>query len=335
MECHNVSRLVRGVMVAVFGAAALLGTLAAAARADPSVLRIATQVSGTVNWELSTITALGLDTANGFRLEVMDVAGSPAAQVAFQGGQADVIVSDWLWVARQRAEGQDVVFLPYSRAVGALHVAQSDPATTLADLKGAQIGVAGGPMDKSWLILRAYALKAEGFDLATETQQVFAAPPLVMETALAGDLRGAINFWHFGAKMEARGMRPLVTVAEAGKALGLDPATPLLGYVMRGDLVRNSPAVVAGLAAASCGAKAVLASDDAAWDRLRPMMKATTEAEFIALRAGWRTGIPAPGPVDEAAAGRMLAIMADLGGAELLGLVKDLPPGVFVQMAAP
>ncbi len=298
--------------------------------AQDATLRIATQVSGTVNWELTTIAANGLDKANGFTMVVQDVAAGPAAQVAFQGGEADVIVSDWLWVARQRAEGADYVFIPYSRAVGALMVKADSPAKSLSDLAGKKIGIAGGPVDKSWLILRAFA-QSQGMDLAGETEQVFGAPPLIFETALSGETDGAINFWHFNAKAEAAGMRPLITVSEAAAALGLSPDTPLLGYVVTGDLLREKPELVAGLAAASRAAKDILATDDAAWDALRPIMNAKDDAQFAALKAGFRAGIPAAGPVDEAAAAKMLEIMAQLGGEELMGKTTTLPAGVFVQ----
>ena len=83
-------------------AAALLTT---AAWAEAPALRAAVLKFGTVNWELNTIKQHGFDTANGFDLQVQGMAGGSAAQVAFQGGEADVIVSDWLWVARQRASG--------------------------------------------------------------------------------------------------------------------------------------------------------------------------------------------------------------------------------------
>lgn len=315
-------------------AATVLALSTASAWAEEARLRIATQLSGTVNWELTTMQARGFDKANGFTLEVQDVAAGPAAQVALQAGEVDAIVSDWLWVARLRAEGADYVFIPYSRAVGALHVPADSPAQTLADLKGQKIGIAGGPVDKSWLILRAYAQQELGMDLQAETEQVFGAPPLIFETAMNGDLDAAVNFWHFGAKMEAAGMRPLITVADAGAKLGLDPQTPLLGYVVSGALLRDNPDLVAGLAAASRATKEVLAQDDAAWDALRPQMNAKSDAQFEALKAGFRAGIPAPGPVDEAAAAKMLAIMAGLGGSELVGDMTDLPAGVFVQPAS-
>lgn len=311
------------------GAVALL--LAQAAQAEAPVLRVAALEGGTVNWELDTIRTYGLDTAEGFRLEVIAVAGNPAAQVALQGGTADAIVTDWFWVARMRAEGQDYRFLPYSKAVGGLMVRDGSPVRSLADLKGRKIGIAGGPLDKSWLILRAYARSHDGIDLAAESEQVFGAPPLIMQAALTGEVDAATNFWHFMAKMEAGGMHTVLSVAEAAKALGLDPETPLLGYVVPGRLVEQQPDLVAGLARASRAAKDRLATDDTAFARLRDQMNARDDAQYQALVAGYRAGIPSAAPVDEAAAARMLRLMATLGGEDLLGPVRDLPPGVFLS----
>ncbi|WP_299922428.1 ABC transporter substrate-binding protein [uncultured Pelagimonas sp.] len=313
------------------GSAAALITLAGAAWAEAPVLRAAVLQYGTVNWELDVIKHNQFDAENGFALEVQGVAGGSAAKVAFQGGEADVIVSDWLWVARQRAAGKDFVFIPYSRAVGALMVPGDSEAQTLADLKGQKIGIAGGPLDKSWLILQAYAEQEHGVDLAAETEQVFGAPPLIFKTALQGELGGAINFWHFLAKMEAGGMKPLVTVDQAAEALGLDTQTPLLGYVLKGEMLRDNPELVNAMAQASRNAKDLLAKDDAEWDRLRPRMNAKTDAQFDALKAGFRAGIPDAGPVDEDAAAKMLALMAKLGGEDLVGKAQDLPDGIFVQ----
>ena len=315
----------------ILRAAALWACAAPLAHAEMPVLRAAVLDSGTVNWELETVRAGGLDTANGFALQVQGLAGNPATQVAFQAGEADLMVTDWIWVARQRAAGRDYVFVPYSKAVGALVVAADDPAQDLRGMAGRKIGIAGGPLDKSWLILRAYAAEAYGMDLAAETEQVFGAPPLIYQAALSGEVDGAINFWHFAAKMEARGMRPLVTVSQAAVALGLDPDLPLLGYVFHGETVRDHPELVAGFVAASRAAKERLASDPAAWDHLRPMMNAKDDGDFAALKAGYIEGIPGPGPIDAEAAGRLLKVMATLGGEELVGQATALPEGVFVQ----
>ncbi|MCR6498308.1 ABC transporter substrate-binding protein [Shinella sp. CPCC 101442] len=308
-------------------AAALLSFMPALA--ETPVVRAALQLSGTVNWEADTIRHHGFDKANGFSLAVSDVAGAPAAQIALVAGEVDMIVSDWLWVARQRAAGRDLVFIPYSRAVGGLMVPANSPARTLADLKGQKIGVAGSPIDKSWLILRAYARKAEGFDLSDATAQVFGAPPLIYKAALDGEVQGALNFWNFGARMQAAGMRMLVSVDKATQALGLDPEMPLVGYVVRGELLKARPGLAEAIAAASHAAKDKLVSDPAAWQRIRPMMKASSDAEFEALKAGFLAGIPKRGAVDEKAAARLLALLTELGGADLVGDLKELPDGVF------
>ncbi len=314
-------------------AALALGIATAPALAELPVLTIASQSGGTVAWELDTIRHHGFDEANGFRLEIMEVAGKAAGQIAFQGGQADVIVDDWIWVARQRAAGQDIAFVPYSRAVGGVMVPADSPAQSLQDLSGATIGIAGGPNDKSWIILRAYAAQ-QGFDLLAATEQVYGAPPLIFQTARAGDLGGAINFWHFMAKQEAAGMRHLISVADAATALGMDPDMPLLGYVVQSAMVADQPELVAAFARASRDAKAQLAASSADWDRLRPMMNAADDAEFEALKAGFRAGIPGEGPVDESSARAMFRLMVELGGEDLVGTATELPEGVFVPLGS-
>lgn len=322
----------RGLVALTAGIAATLALSAEVTAEQP--LRVAVLKFGTVNWELDTIQHHGLDKANGFAMDVQGMAGGAAAKVAFQGGEADVIVSDWIWVARQRAAGKDYAFIPYSKAVGGLMVQADHPAQNLGELGGAKIGIAGGPLDKSWLLLQAYAKKAYDVDLAANIEPVFGAPPLMFKSAVSGELDGAINFWHFMAKMDAAGMRQLVSVNQAAEALGLDPNTPLLGYVVKGDMLREQPELIAGLAQASQGAKEILASDDAEWDRLRPRMNAKTDAQFAALKAGFRAGIPAGGPVNENSADQLLALMAELGGPELVGDATTLPEGLFVNFGS-
>ncbi|MDO5529912.1 MAG: ABC transporter substrate-binding protein, partial [Paracoccus sp. (in: a-proteobacteria)] len=139
----------------------------------------------------------------------------------------------------------------------------------------------------------------------------------------------AVNFWHFMAKMRAAGMRDLISVAEASEALGLDPATPLLGYVLRESWIEANPELARGLVAASRAVKERLGEDDSAWESLRPIMNAESDAEFEALREGWRAGIPEDAPVDEAQIAATYALMAELGGEDLTGGVTELPAGLF------
>ncbi|VDS08206.1 NMT1/THI5 like protein [Paracoccus haematequi] len=302
-----------------------------AQQASLPAITIGTLENGTVAWELQTIRDQGFDRQNGFELRMLALAGNPATQVAMQGGQVDSIVSDWIWVAVQRANGAPFTFWPYSTAVGGLVVPADSPVRTLADLEGRRIGIAGGPVDKSWLILRAFYRQQTGRDLADVTEQVFGAPPMIQHAAQTGEVAGAVNFWHFLALMQAAGMREVISVADAAQGLGLDPGTPLLGYVLRDDWVADHPDLARGLARASRQAKDLLSADDAAWQALRPVMGATTDAEFMALRDGWRAGIPAEGPVDADAARDLFAVLADLGGDDLTGGLTDLPEGLFWQ----
>jgi NitT/TauT family transport system substrate-binding protein len=60
-------------------------------------------------------------------------------------------------------------------------------------------------------------------------------------------------------------------------------------------------------------------------------MNAGNDAEFAALKAGFRDGIPSDKPIDEEAAARLFAVMAELGGTNLVGDATTLPDGVFYQ----
>lgn len=318
-------KLITAALVLVFWAPSVF--------ADVTTLRIAALKFGTVNWELNVIKHNGFDQTNGFNLETLPVAGGPAGQIAFQGGEVDILVSDWIWVARQRAAGKDFVFIPYSKAVGGVMVPAGSPAQTLEDLRGQKVGIAGGPVDKSWIILRAYSEQQYGLDLAAETEQVFGGAPLIYKAGLGGEFGGVINFWHYMAKMEAGGMRLLISVTDAAIELGLDPDMPLLGYVVKGEMLRAHPELIEGLANASRSAKDMLATNDAEWDRLRDVLNAANDEEFEALKAGFRAGIPASNAVDEVAAARAFALMAELGGSKLVGDATELPDGVFVDFA--
>ena len=59
-------------------------------------------------------------------------------------------------------------------------------------------------------------------------------------------------------------------------------------------------------------------------------MKAADDATFAALRDGYRKGIPRRwGDAERADAATLYAVMAKLGGAELVGKSTELQPGTF------
>ncbi|HYD64946.1 ABC transporter substrate-binding protein [Azospirillum sp.] len=299
-------------------------------------LRLGLLKFGTVSWEIETLRRQGLDAKAGLTLEIVDLANPEAGKIALLGGSVDVIVSDWLWTARQRADGDALSFVPYSGAVGAVMVPGDSPVRSLADLKGKRIGVAGGPLDKSWLLVRGLAKQEHGFDPAGGAEPVFAAPPLLSQQAEARQLDAVLIYWNFAARLEAKGFRRLLDVEEAGARLGGGGVlVPSLGYVFREDWARAHPRAIAAFFKATLAAKAVLAADDAAWEPLRPLMRAEDEATFRALRDGYRAGIPTRwGAEQRQAAEGIFTVLARLGGAPLVGKAERLPPGTFWPDAA-
>lgn len=309
---------------------ALVCVASVARAADRPAVTIGVLKFGTVSWELDVIRHHRLDEAAGFELKLMELASGQAAQIALQGGAVDMIASDWLWVARQRAAGADLTFIPHSAAVGALMVPAASPIASVADLKGKRIGVAGTPIDKSWLLLKALARDRYALDLDAAATPVFAAPPLLNQKATTGELDAVLNFWPYAARLQAAGMRTVIGVDGMMRDLGLSAQVPAVGFVFHEGWARANPAALDAFVAASRKAKAIMARSDAEWDRLRPLMKAEDEATWAALRDQFRAGIPQRWTEEEReAAARLYGLMAKLGGRELVGNAMALPDGTF------
>ncbi|MCK0196274.1 transporter substrate-binding domain-containing protein [Ancylobacter sp. 6x-1] len=305
------------------------------ARADLPVLRIGTLKFGTLSWLIATIRAEGLDTREGFAIDMVELASGQATTVALQAGDIDLIVSDWLWAMRRRADGEDFRFAPFSNALGALMVAKDGPVRTLADLKGRKLGVAGGALDKSWLLLRAYGQQQAGLDLATGAEPVYGAPPLVNQQLVLGRVDAALTFWPFAARLDAKGFTRLLDVSEVIGGLGISPTPPLVGFVWRQRIEATKGTALAGFFRAAEAADRLLATSDAAWQRLRPLMQAADEAEFVKLRDYFRAGIPgAFGASEIEACGRLYEVLARLGGAELVGPKPGFDRALFAPLKA-
>ncbi|NGO50342.1 ABC transporter substrate-binding protein [Allomesorhizobium camelthorni] len=313
--------------LAALGTVAMLSA-AGVARAATKV-RIGVLKFGTVSWELDTLKHHKFDAANGIDLEIVHFAGEDATNVAMLAGEIDIIVSDWLWVSRQRSDGADLTLTPYSTAVGAIMVRQESPVRTIADLKQKKIGVAGGPLDKSWLLIQALASRDHGFDLAANNNIVYGAPPLLSEKALQGELDAVLNFWHFCARLEANGFRRLVGAGDAARALGASGAVSALGYVFHEKWADENPDAAKGFVKASTEAKNLLARSDAEWLRLAPIVRAEG-VELEKLRDGYREGISArPVAEEEADAGKLYRVLAEIGGEKLVGRAPEMAPGTF------
>ena len=213
-------------------------------------LRIGLQKTGTFAWQLDVIRRHGLAASAGLDLKISEYASPDAGKLALNSGSVDVALVDWLWVARARALGAKLKFYPYSSAVGSIMVRSDSPLRNIGDLKGHVLAVAGGPLDKSWLIVQAAAIR-QGIDLKHETKLEYGAPPLMFQKLQQGEADASLNFWNFCARLEAKGYRHLLDVRDAEEALGLQQPLALVGYAFSEEFAASHNSTI-GRPTTSC-----------------------------------------------------------------------------------
>jgi len=310
--------------------AAVLAAMPDPARAG-DIIRIAAQKTGTFAWELAVIRAHGLDKQADLTLQVNDLASPESGKIALRSGSADVIVSDWLWVSRERDLGAKLTFYPYSSTLGAVMVANASPIRTLADLKGRKLGVAGGPIDKNWLLMRV-VMKQDGIDLTADATIAYGAPPLLAAKTLSGELDATLNYWNFSAALEAKGFRRLAGVEDFLPKLGAKGRTAMIGYVFDETWADANREAIRRFVAITREAKQILATSNSEWETIAPLTGATDAATLTAYRDRYREGIPRRPIADEEDDARILfRVLAAIGGRELVGSGQDLNPGTFYR----
>ena len=304
---------------------------AGAARAEGAI-RIGTLRFGSLAWELDVMRQHGL--VEGFAIEATEFASGPASQVALQAGTVDVVLQDWIWTSRLRSEGAPWTFSPASAGLGAVMVPAGSAIASVGDLKGKRLGVAGGPLDKSWLLLRLYARKTLQLELDSAVEKSFGPPPLVSAQLEAGRLDAVLTYWPFAARAEAQGRHSVLDVADTLVALGVPKGMPMLGFVFSDAWAGRNRAALMGFLAASRKARAILgssgATSDAEWVRIAPLTGARDAAEVTHLRDWYRRGVVGLDDADfRAAASGLYAQFASIGGADLVGPSPVLAPGTF------
>lgn len=328
----------RSALTLLGGAAAAIGpwprtaTAAPVAGGDFGMVRIGVLQFGSVAWQLEVIRRHHLEQAMGLRIEVVQLASNQATLVALQAGRVDVIVSDLLWVARQRATGADWSFVPYSSALGAVEVPANSPIQSLEDLAGRRLGIAGTPLDKSWLMLRLLSRRRLGRDLDEIAEKVFGAPPLLAEELATGRLDAVLTYWQFAARLEAKGARRLIGMGEAMRELGIAEPVPLVGYVVSERWAREHATACAAFLRAARRAEEILLYSDDEWRAIAPLTGAEGPVELARLRDAFRDGVPRrQDGAMRASAEALYELFAEVGGEMLVGPNRTLPAGTFLD----
>ncbi|HEY4861174.1 MAG TPA: ABC transporter substrate-binding protein, partial [Xanthobacteraceae bacterium] len=249
-------------------------------------------------------------------------------------GSADLILSDWLWVAHERSLGDTLVFYPASSALGAVMAPPSRSSIReVHDLKDKRLAVAGGPLDKSWLLLQAFALR-EGIDLKKQAIIVYGAPPLLSQKALQGETDATLTYWNFSAELENQGFRRAIAMETVVRGLGAKGPIAMVGYAFDGNWARRNPTTIERFLAAAQEAKEILATSETEWQRLAASLRINEPNALAVYRQRYSDGIVRRSLVEEEADARALyLVLAQIGGAQLVGPTQVLPPGTFYRPA--
>ena len=293
-------------------------------------IKIAVLKYGSVNWEYNVIKHHKLDKKNNIKIKKVEITNKDASAVAFLSKSVDIFVTDWIWVSKQRNKGNLVSFYPYSNSAGGLMIKKGEQINSFLDLKNKKIGIAGGSLDKSWLFLRAYAIKKYKKDPLTFFNTSFAAPPLINGLLRNNQLDAGYNYWNYTARLEALGYEEFLTLKDILPYIGIKGELPLIGYVFREGFVQKNEVTLNGFIKASNEARKILKTSDNEWLRISEMTGAKNQLMLEKIRDGFRKGIPSDNhQLMRKNIQHAYKILSRIGGEELVGSSSSLASGTY------
>ncbi len=298
--------------------------------AEPVTIRLGILEFGTVAWEVQTLQTAKFDESGNFKLSIHPLANPEAGKIALQSGAVDMIVSDWIWVSKLRSTGADYTFYPYSNVSGGLVVADNSSIQTLSDLKNKRLGIAGGELDKNWLLLQAVFQQQDQAQTTASIEKVYGAPPLLNQQMLSDRLDAVMTYWHFAAKLEAQGYRQIADGQALIKKLGIEESVPTLGYVFKQSWADRNKQAMTGFLQATRQARALLCESDEAWQKILPLTQTDDARTQGVMRKRYCEGVVKQwGNHEKNAANRIYRILKTVSHNKLTGKDDNLQPGTF------
>lgn len=297
--------------------------------AEPTTIRLGILEFGTVAWELQTLQSAKQD-AGDFKLDIHPLANPEAGKIALQSGAVDMIVSDWAWVSKLRSKGADYAFYPYSNVAGALVVPEDSSIDKLSDLKDKRLGIAGGELDKNWLLLQAVLQQQGQAEIIPSIQKAYGAPPLLSQQLRAKRLDAVLTYWHFAAKLEAEGYRRIADGQALIEALGIEKAVPSLGYVFKQSWADRHKAALTSFLNSAREARDRLCESDDAWREILPLTQTDDPNVQKLMRGRYCAGaVTTWSDAERTAANRIYRIFKTVSDSKLTGSDENLQPGTF------
>ncbi len=210
---------------------------------------------------------------------------------------------------------------------------------SIEGLEGSRSDVAGSAIDKSAGSCSARLREEDELgrdNMAQYAQLSFGAPPLLAEELALGPHRCQSTIsWTHAARLTGSGFREILTIGDVMRELGIDPVPSLVGFIWKEDYEAAHGREVAALLKVVEEANAVLATDDSAWERLRPLVKPATDGGVqIAYRCLSLRHPEALGPAELESAKKLMAALIDAGDAELMGQGTQFDAKLFHDAAS-
>ena len=294
-------------------------------------IKIGVIAFGTLQWELTVIQQQGLDKAENIQLNLITLANPQAGKIALHAGTVDIGVADWFWVSNQRTNNKSTLtFAPYSATAGALMVPENSSITNIKQLAKKRIGIAGGEIDKNWLLLQTLASVRNQLNLDQSVKKTYGAPPILNQQLLKGRLDALLTYWHYAAQLEAIGYIRLLDGGEMLHRLGIEQTLPTLGYIFDQNWANQHHQALQSFLKISLQAKNLICTSETVWKTVLPLTRSNNKSAQSILRQRYCEGrIQQWGDDEKQAAGNLYTMITDHHPELFPGKSKTLAAGTF------
>jgi NitT/TauT family transport system substrate-binding protein len=305
---------------------------------DLPTMRARFEHNGSPRYLLYTIKRFGFDRDHDFYLDVELVSdaledGIETVEAQLQQGAADLIDIDYISIARERAEGADIVaFHPYGRTVGGLVAPEDSDIEGLADLSGHRIGVVRR-LDKNWILTRAACREYHDFDPDETATPVEAGSKVELTRMIRdGEVDAGLQFWQIVPEITETGpFEEVLPMSELVQRLSeTENKLPIAAFLTSETYLDEQRGTVRAFADAYRDAVDKLVADDEIWEEIAEKMMTYDDPQVMhAVRDGWRDMVVRDWD-EESVEGmyRLFDHLKAVAGAEALG-VEEIPDGTL------
>ncbi|MCO5160966.1 MAG: ABC transporter substrate-binding protein [Mesorhizobium sp.] len=294
--------------------------LAGAPMGDGGTVRLMSNPVGTQSYPPFVIKKFELDKKYGFTLEVIPFTNPQASVAALQSESIEVVVQDWITVARLRNQNIPVIGVaPFLAYVNTLLLPAESEIKSLADLKGKTLGTYT-KTGFDWIILQAVAKQKYGFDLAKEVTLQEGAPSLLRGSLEQGQVDATLMYNSLTPDMILSGKAKLMmTIHDVVAEMGLSEA-PFLMYSMREAYAKEKPGNAKAFVAAYQEAIDILLSNPDVWMEQGANMKLAPEATAMFRDNAAKEFIKAFTPGMAEVLNKTFEVLLATAGPEIMGM---------------